>query len=137
MLGGTAIRRYVASAPDRRLERTLGSAAGQRLLLSAMARRFDPAAAEGFTGEIAFALRREDGRERVWTVAAGPGGATLRPGRGEPALTVRASAADVVRMAAGELDAGGALLAGRLDLEGDFALATRLGAMFRLPGVAV
>jgi hypothetical protein len=36
----------------------------------------------------------------------------------------------VARFAAGELDPGRALLEGRLDLKGDFALATRLGEMF-------
>jgi hypothetical protein len=36
-------------------------------------------------------------------------------------------------MAAQELDAGKALLTGRLDLEGDFSLAQRLGEMFGQP----
>ena len=38
--------------------------------------------------------------------------------------------ADFVRMAGGDLDAGKALLIGRLDLEGDFDVAGRLGDMF-------
>ncbi len=46
------------------------------------------------------------------------------------ALVVRLGLADVVRAAAGDLDAGEALLTGRLDLEGDAAVAMRLGAMF-------
>ena len=41
--------------------------------------------------------------------------------------------ADFLRMAAGDLDAGRALLTGRLDLEGDFSLAQRLGEMFGRP----
>ena len=36
-------------------------------------------------------------------------------------------------MAARDLDAGKALLTGRLDLEGDFSLAQRLGEMFGQP----
>jgi putative sterol carrier protein len=36
-------------------------------------------------------------------------------------------------MAAGDLDAGKALLTGRLDVAGDFALAQRLGEMFGQP----
>jgi putative sterol carrier protein len=41
--------------------------------------------------------------------------------------------ADFLRMAAGDLDAGRALLTGRLDLAGDFSLAQRLGEMFGRP----
>jgi hypothetical protein len=36
-------------------------------------------------------------------------------------------------MAGRDLDPGKALLSGRLDLEGDFALAARLGEMFGQP----
>jgi hypothetical protein len=41
--------------------------------------------------------------------------------------------ADFVRVAGRDLDAGKALLTGRMDLEGDFALAARLGEMFGQP----
>jgi putative sterol carrier protein len=43
---------------------------------------------------------------------------------------VKLSLADFVRLAGRDLDAGAALLTGRMDLEGDFSLAARLGAMF-------
>ncbi len=60
--------------------------------------------------------------------------ATARPGpAASPALVVKLSVADFARLAAGELDPGRALLSGQLDLEGDFAVATRLGAMFGRP----
>ncbi len=45
-------------------------------------------------------------------------------------MTVTARAADVLRMAAGELGPGRALLDGRLDLAGDWGVAMRLGKMF-------
>ena len=64
----------------------------------------------------------------------GPDGATVHPGAASaPALTLKLTVADFLRMAAQELDAGKALLTGRLDLEGDFSLAQRLGEMFGQP----
>ena len=38
--------------------------------------------------------------------------------------------ADALRILAGELDVGNAILEGRLDLAGDFGVAMGLGAMF-------
>ena len=69
-----------------------------------------------------------------WAVEVGPQQATARPGpAAAPALTLKLTVADFLRMAARDLDAGKALLTGRLDLEGDFALAQRLGEMFGQP----
>lgn len=115
------------------LTRFAGTRAGQRVLMGALARRFDPAGADGFEGELGFELRSDGGRVRAWTLVVGSSSARVRAGRGTPALTVRAGVADVVGVGAGELDPGSLLLEGRLDLEGDFALATRLGSMFRMP----
>jgi putative sterol carrier protein len=69
-----------------------------------------------------------------WTVALDPRRATVRPGpAADPALTLKLTVVDFLRMAAGDLDAGKALLTGRLDLAGDFSLAQRLGEMFGQP----
>lgn len=126
----SSFRSFVRRAGDRRLERTAGSRAGLRLLFGAMASRFRPEAAEGFTGDIGYELRYADGRVAPWTVAVGERAASARPGRGAPVVTVRIGVADFVRVAAQELDAGAALLDGRMDVAGDFAVAMRLGAMF-------
>jgi putative sterol carrier protein len=48
----------------------------------------------------------------------------------DPRLVVKLTVADFVRIAGGDLDAGKALLTGRMDLTGDFSLAARLGSMF-------
>lgn len=124
--------RFVGRAPDARLERVVGSRAGLRTVFGAMARRFDPAGAAGFVGDLQFdLLRPASGAVTSWTVAAGPTSAVARPGASSaPAVVVKLSVADFARLAAGELDPGRALLSGQLDLEGDFAVATRLGAMF-------
>ena len=126
-----AFRTFVRRSDDRRLERTIGTAPGLRLLFSAMRSRFVPSAAAGFTGDVLYDLRSADGRVRPWTVTITPDRALARPGRPpEPRLTVRLTVADLARLAGGELDAGSALLEGRLDLEGDVALAARLGELF-------
>jgi putative sterol carrier protein len=132
--GERAFQAFVARSPDARLERTAGSGRGLRVIFGAMAQQFRPEKANGFAGEIAYELRRSDGRLARWTVAVGPDGATVRPGpAGAPALTLRMAVSDFVRMAGRDLDPGKALLTGRMDLQGDFALALRLGEMFGQP----
>jgi alkanesulfonate monooxygenase SsuD/methylene tetrahydromethanopterin reductase-like flavin-dependent oxidoreductase (luciferase family) len=132
--GEEAFRAFVRRAGDARLERTAGSDRGLRVVFAAMAGAYEPAQAHGFTGELQYDLRRADGRLVQWTVALDPRRATVRPGpAADPALTLKLTVVDFLRMAAGELDAGKALLTGRLDLAGDFSLAQRLGEMFGQP----
>ena len=86
-----------------------------------MTQAYEPEHANGFAGALQYDLRRGDGRVVQWTVEVGPQQATARPGpAGAPALTLKLTVADFLRMAARDLDAGKALLTGRLDLEGDF-----------------
>jgi putative sterol carrier protein len=132
--GRQTFQAFVRRASDARLERTAGSGAGLRLLFAAMARAYEPDEAHGFAGEIQFDLTCAEGRIVHWTVRVDGDHATARPGRAAaPALTLTTSVPDFLRMAAGDLDAGRALLGGRLDLAGDFALAQRLGQMFGRP----
>jgi alkanesulfonate monooxygenase SsuD/methylene tetrahydromethanopterin reductase-like flavin-dependent oxidoreductase (luciferase family)/putative sterol carrier protein len=132
--GERAFRAFVRRSDDRRLERTVGSDRGLRMLFGAMARAYTPAAANGFTGEVQYDLRRADGRLAPWTVAIASDRAVARPGPASaPALTLKLAVADFVRMAGRDLDPGKAMLTGRMDLEGDFALAARLGEMFGQP----
>lgn len=132
--GGTVmVRRAVGRTEDRWLERTLGSDRGLRVIFTAMRARFVPAEANGFVGTIAYELKDAAGHVRVWSVQVTPTEAQVAAGPvGEAALTVQLALADFVRLAAGELDPGHLLLSGRMDLRGDFALATRLGPMFGL-----
>jgi putative sterol carrier protein len=132
--GRQAFRAFVRRASDPRLERTAGSDVGLRLLFAAMARAYEPGAAQGFAGEIQYDLTRADGRIVHWIVNVDRDGATARAGRAAaPALTLAMGVPDFLRIAAGELDAGRALLTGRLDLAGDFSLAQRLAQMFGRP----
>jgi alkanesulfonate monooxygenase SsuD/methylene tetrahydromethanopterin reductase-like flavin-dependent oxidoreductase (luciferase family)/putative sterol carrier protein len=132
--GEQAFRAFVRRATDQRLESTAGSDRGLKLVFAAMARAYEPDKAHGFAGELQYDLTRGDGRLVPWTVRVDPKEATVCSGPSDaPALTLRMTVADFLRMAAGDLDAGKALLTGRLDLAGDFALAQRLGEMFGQP----
>jgi alkanesulfonate monooxygenase SsuD/methylene tetrahydromethanopterin reductase-like flavin-dependent oxidoreductase (luciferase family) len=132
--GEQAFRVFVRRSDDRRLERTIGSDRGLNLLFGAMAQAYEPEKAGGFTGELQYELRRSDGRVLPWTVAIAPDSAHARQGAASaPALTLKLGVADFVRMAGRDLDPGKALLTRRLDLEGDIALAARLGEMFGQP----
>jgi hypothetical protein len=123
--------RFVRGADDRTLERLFANGPALRLLFGAAARRFDPSRARGFVGELQCDLRTTTGAVRSWTIVIEGERARARRGAADdPALVATAAAADLVRMAAGELDSGRALLTGRLDVRGDFRLMMRLGAMF-------
>lgn len=129
--GEAAFRAFVKRSDDRLLERTVGTNQGLRVLFGAMQSSFAPDQAGGFTGELCYELRTAGGEVRPWTLVITPDRAEARPGTGvNPRLTVRLTVADFVRIAGGDLDAGRAMLTGRMDLEGDFSLAARLGEMF-------
>jgi putative sterol carrier protein len=124
----------VRRSDDRRLERTAGSERGLRVLFAAMAQAYVPKAAGGFSGELQYRLTRSDGTVVDWTVAIERERAAVRPGPARaPALKLVLGVADFVRIAGRDLDPGKALLTGRLDIEGDLALAARLGEMFGQP----
>jgi alkanesulfonate monooxygenase SsuD/methylene tetrahydromethanopterin reductase-like flavin-dependent oxidoreductase (luciferase family)/putative sterol carrier protein len=132
--GERAFRAFVRRSDDRRLERTVGSDRGLRMIFAAMAQAYVPESAGGFSGELQYRLRRSDGTVVDWTVAIDGERAAARPGPARaPALKLEAGVADFVRIAGRDLDPGKALLTGRLDLEGDLAIAARLGEMFGQP----
>jgi alkanesulfonate monooxygenase SsuD/methylene tetrahydromethanopterin reductase-like flavin-dependent oxidoreductase (luciferase family)/putative sterol carrier protein len=129
--GERAFRAFVRRSDDRRLERTAGSGTGLKVLFGAMAQAYEPDKAAGFNGDLQYDLRRSSGEVVSWTVSLGPERATVRPGTAsDPALTLKLGVVDFVRMAGGDLEPGRALLTGRMDLEGDLAIAARLGEMF-------
>jgi alkanesulfonate monooxygenase SsuD/methylene tetrahydromethanopterin reductase-like flavin-dependent oxidoreductase (luciferase family)/putative sterol carrier protein len=133
--GEQALQAFVKRSDDRRLERTIGSRPGLKAVFAGMERQFVPERAAGFTGEIQYDLRATDGSVRSWTVTVGADAAKARPGAAaEPKLKITLSLADFARLAGRDLDPVRALLAGRLDLSGDFAVAARLGEMFGQSG---
>lgn len=132
--GEQAFRSFVRRASDERLARTAGSAAGLKVLFAGMERQFVAERAAGFTGDIQYNLRAVDGTLRSWTVTVNGDRATARPGASDAAkLTLTLTVADFVRIAGRDLDPVKAVLTGRLELAGDFAVAMRLGEMFGQP----
>ena len=131
--GERAFQAFVKRSDDARLARTVGSNPGLRVMFSAMERQFVPERAGGFTGEIQYNLRADDGSIRSWTVTIDPARARARPGpapSGSPALTITIATADFVRIAGRDLDPVHAVMAGRMELAGDITVALKLGAMF-------
>ncbi|MDQ6750430.1 MAG: LLM class flavin-dependent oxidoreductase [Actinomycetota bacterium] len=132
--GEAAFAAFVRRSHDRRIEWLVGSDPALRLLFSTMARRFSPEKSAGFEGEIQYTLGTHDRGEKAWVVAVDGAAANARPGRAvHPRLKLTLALADFVRMAARELDPGKALMTGRVALEGDLAVAARLGEMFGEP----
>ncbi len=131
--GERAFTRFVHGSDDRRLERTLGSDPGLRVLFISMSRRFRPDKAGGFEGEIEYRLRT-NGAVRPWVIAIRGENATARSGTAsDPKLTITADTAAFLRIAARDLDPGKALLSGQLTLDGDFEVAAKLSEMFGEP----
>jgi alkanesulfonate monooxygenase SsuD/methylene tetrahydromethanopterin reductase-like flavin-dependent oxidoreductase (luciferase family) len=132
--GERAFQAFVRRSDDRRLERVVGSERGLKVIFGAMAQAYEPDKGGGFVGELEYELTRADGQVINWTVALDAERAQVRPGAaGAPALQLKLGLADFVRLAGRDLDPGKALLTGRMDMEGDLALAARLGEMFGQP----
>lgn len=115
-----------ARVGDRVLERSLGHRWGLNLIFQAMASRFVPAAAEGFVGEIAYVRPRS---VRITPATALPS-AEPEP---DAALTVSLGLADFLRLTTGEVDPVALVMDQRMQLRGDFMLASKLGPMFGQP----
>jgi alkanesulfonate monooxygenase SsuD/methylene tetrahydromethanopterin reductase-like flavin-dependent oxidoreductase (luciferase family)/putative sterol carrier protein len=131
--GEKAFGRWVRGADDKTLARTIGSDAGLRMIFTGMARRFRADKAGGFEGEILYELRT-NGTKKAWTVDIRAGKATARAGAAkDPKLTLAMPTPDFVRLIARQADPGKLLMTGKLYLEGDFQVATKLGEMFGEP----
>jgi hypothetical protein len=125
--------RVVRSWDDVKLEQRFGSRPGQRALFWGMARSFVPSAADGFSGELEYELKRPaTGAPPLrWTLEIDAGRAHARPGPSErPRLTVSMGLADFMRVATAAADPVVLVLTGRASVRGDFGLAARLPEMF-------
>ncbi len=131
-----AIAQVTGALSDARLERLFGPPSCQRLLFTALARRFDARAADGFEGRISYELTRPatGGKATLHTITVTGGEATARPGGADQA-SVRLSmpVADFVRAAAGAIDPAEPVLKSRAKVKGDLELTARLPEMFRAP----
>ena len=128
--GEAGFTALVRNRSDEGLHRLFDRGPGLPVIFKGMERSFVPEKAKGFVGEIQYVLGGRTGPQS-WTVsiANGHASARRRPAS-DPAVTLRASVPDFVRMAAREAFPPKLLLEGALEIEGDFALAGRLGEMF-------
>jgi alkanesulfonate monooxygenase SsuD/methylene tetrahydromethanopterin reductase-like flavin-dependent oxidoreductase (luciferase family) len=131
--GEAGLAAMVRGRTDEQLYRMFDRAPGLAAIFKGMERAFVPDMARGFEGEIEYVLRgRHD--DRSWTVRIADGRAVARRGRAaDPAVTFRASVPDFVRIAARVAHPPKLLLEGDLVIEGDYAVAGRIGEMFGAP----
>jgi putative sterol carrier protein len=135
-LGEAIFQAFVRRSSDRRLERTAGSRRGLRTVFAAMTRAYRPERARGWSGDVRYELTGAGGEVRIWTVTCGSAAARAHEGATpDPALTIKLRLADFIRLAGRDLDPAKAVLSGRMDLEGDFGVALKLGDMFGQPSV--
>jgi alkanesulfonate monooxygenase SsuD/methylene tetrahydromethanopterin reductase-like flavin-dependent oxidoreductase (luciferase family)/putative sterol carrier protein len=129
----SAFAAFVRGRSDEQLDRLVGTGPGLRLIFKGMENAFVPEAARGFTGDIYYDLRASRGQQ-PWTLAVDGSRAVAEPrASSSPAVTLRAEVPVFVRIVAGDLDPMRAMLDGRLEVEGDFAVAGRLDEMFGQP----
>ena len=124
------LARMVRDAPDERLDRYFGRSSVQRLVFGAMARQYDPAFGGGFSGRIAYQLRGMDGQVHHWTIEIADGRARAFPGGADAAVTIYGTVPDFARVVAGTVNQLSYLLDGRMSVDGDLKLASRLADMF-------
>ncbi len=128
--GESGFGALVRNRSDAQLHRMFDRGPGVPVIFKGMERAFVADQAKGFEGEILYELRGRDGA-RSWTVRIADGRASARRGpASDPAVTIRTSVPDFVRVAAREAFPPKLLLEGSLEIEGDFAVAGRLGEMF-------
>ncbi len=102
-----------------------------RQLVESMPQYFRPDKAQGVNAVIQYHLTGEGGGD--WIIRIADGKCTVEEGVAEnPNLVLRMDAQDYVDMVTGKLDGMTAFMMGKLQLDGDFTLATRLTSFFNL-----
>jgi hypothetical protein len=136
--GQAALARMVRGRSDAEVERRFGRRVTQQAIFGAMARAYVPEVSAGFEGEIVYELRHVTDRDRApdrWTLRVDDGKASAIAGANgsRPALVLRMDLPDFARILGGELHPAAAMMQGKIEMEGDFRVAARLGEMFGGP----
>ncbi|MBX7235027.1 MAG: SCP2 sterol-binding domain-containing protein [Caldilineales bacterium] len=103
-----------------------------RRMMTDMPAAFKPEKAEGVDASIRYNLTGEGGS--LWTSRLSAAGCTVVEGDDDietPSLTVTMDASDYIDMMAGRLDAMQAFMLGKIKVQGDIMLATRMMSFFR------
>ena len=121
---------FIKDKTDEELIASFGSDEAVGMIFAGMQSAFVPARAQDFTGAIQYELE-VNGSVHTWAMTIADGEAHATPGAADkPKLVVRAPLPVFLRVAAGELNGGLALMEGKIRLKGDLAVAARLGEMF-------
>jgi alkanesulfonate monooxygenase SsuD/methylene tetrahydromethanopterin reductase-like flavin-dependent oxidoreductase (luciferase family) len=124
------LRRLVQGRDDAWIERVLGRRVPVRLLFRGMTRSFRPDKAGTFRGDIEYRLTGAAGTQ-AWVVRVeGARAVAERRSSADPALIITTPIALFVRMLARDLAPAKAWMEGRIQIEGSFEVAARLGEMF-------
>jgi alkanesulfonate monooxygenase SsuD/methylene tetrahydromethanopterin reductase-like flavin-dependent oxidoreductase (luciferase family) len=125
-----ALGAYVRRRDDAAIERRFGGTLMQRMVFRGMARSFRPDKAGTFQGDIEYRLTGTRG-DRSWVIRVDGRRAVATPGSSpEPALVITTPIALFVRMIARDVTPAKAWMEGRIQIEGSFDVAARLGQMF-------
>jgi len=128
--GEQAFASFVKGRDDDAIDRVVGTRQVQRMIFQGMARAFLPEKAGGFTGELQYELSGRRGTV-LWRLVIDLDHAEAMTGRASnPALTIKTSVPTFARMVTDEVPAAKAWFEGKVQIEGDFQVASRLGEMF-------
>ncbi len=101
-------------------------------LMAELPGRFDPASAPGLNAVIQFELS-PDNEGGPYFVTIRDGSCAIEPGvHMSPNMTLKMTAADYIDLATGQLNHQLAFMTGRLRVNGDLSLATRLRELLAL-----
>jgi alkanesulfonate monooxygenase SsuD/methylene tetrahydromethanopterin reductase-like flavin-dependent oxidoreductase (luciferase family) len=119
----------VHTRSDAQLDVVFGTRAGQALIFRGMQGAFVPEAAVGVRGTVQYQVRSRRGT-RPWALHIADGRLRVEQVQDpHPNVTFRLPAATLARVAAGQITAASAAMAGTLEIDGDLKLAARLSVM--------
>ncbi len=128
--GSEGLARFVRGRSDEQLDRTIGSRAGLGIIFGGMERSFRPDRAGDLSADIQYELASGEATRR-WVVRIHEGAIRTGPGRSpSPAVTLRMAVPTFARIISGQLPPAQAFMEGKIQLEGDFQLAVRMGEIF-------
>jgi putative sterol carrier protein len=132
------LRRWVAAAPDARLDSVMRGPLRAVLLwqiFATMRERFDGDRASGVDAVVEFRIRRavRDTVDRYQVVMAGGRCTTTKHGEQAPTVALEMDSVSFLRLVGGAASAPGLVLRGRLSVRGDFLLAARLPRLLNIP----
>src|SRR5207237_1420711 len=126
-LAENAFSSFVRGRSDEQLERLFGTTPALRMAFGGMERAFVPEKARGFEGSVQWELHGPRGT-RTWHVRIRDGGAVASEGPAPDAsVKMRMSVPVFARVLARELDPARAMMEGKLEIDGDFAVAAQIG----------